>query len=178
MSPFNEQTVVRRAAGALASSLLALCAAGAHAQAADWQSSVPACVPADPGTLANTQIAPPTFAFVRAPFGPGGPNPPPYTYLCNVLDSYAVVSPAWNWLQLQFNSPVAGSVTAQLFSKNKVTGAVAPVALVANPASGGVAVAQVPVPPLNFAINAYYVAVTLLPQPNFRVQAHMVTLAQ
>ena len=175
MSPFAEQTVVRRTAGALASSLLALCAAGAHAQVADWQSPVPACVPANADTLNNATIVAPGN-FVRAPLASG--RNPPLIYICNVLDSYATVMPTWNWLRLQFNSPVAGSVVAQMFSKDKITGGIGLVATVANPPSAGVAVAQVPLPALNFAIDAYYIVVTLNPQTTFRVQAHMVSTAQ
>lgn len=179
MCPFSELTVVRRAAGAFASSLLAFCAAGAHAQATNWQSTVPACVAANPDTFNNTTIVMPGN-YVRAPTF-AGPNPPTYSWICNVLDPYNTTQPIWNWMQLEFASPLANSVTAQLFSKNKVTGAINLVSTVNNFPSAAVNVAQVGLPPLgviDFLNNGYYIVVSVRPQQNFRVQAHMVTLAE
>jgi len=173
MNAHPVNALVRRLGGSVLLSCAGLFAGAAHAQVADWQSNVSSCVPANDFTLVNAQVVP-AGGFVRAPLGPN----PPVVYTCNVLDSYNVIVPVWNFLRLQFNSPVAGSVTAALYAKDKITGVSALQATVVNPASGGIANAQVALPALNFAVNSYFIVVTLLPQPNFRVQAHMVSTVQ
>jgi len=175
MSSLSTRSTTGRAVGAALVCLIGLYATAAQAQVQDWQSNVSSCTPANDYTLVNGQVVV-AGGYVRAP-ALAGPNPP-LIYSCNVLDSYATVVPTWNWLRLQFNSPVAGSVTAALYAKDKITGVSTLQATVANFASAGVANAQVPLPALNFAVNSHFVVVTLAPQPNFRVQAHMVTTAQ
>jgi hypothetical protein len=173
MSVLTLRAIVRRLGGATLLSLAGLFTTGAHAQVADWQSNVSSCVPANDFTITAAQVVP-AGGYVRAPLGPN----PPLIYTCNVLDSYNVIVPVWNFMRLQFNSPVAGSVTAALYAKDKVTGVSVLQALVANPASAGVANVQVALPALNFAANSHFIVVTLFPQQNFRVQAHMVTALQ
>ena len=78
MSTFFQNQLASRAASAIATALVALASAGAHAQAADWQTNVSSCSAADAYTLNNAQINL-AGGFVRAPAGPN----PPVNYVCN-----------------------------------------------------------------------------------------------
>jgi len=162
----------RRTVGITVLSLLGLTAATAQAQVEDWQSNVSSCVPANDYTMVNGQVIV-AGGYVRAPLGPN----PPLVYTCNLLDSFAGIVPTWNWLRLQYNAPVNGAVTAALYAKNKITGVSVLQATAVSTASGGVANVQAALPALNFAVNAYFVVVTVNTLPNFRTQAHMVTAA-
>ncbi|MBS0445825.1 MAG: hypothetical protein JSR59_07735 [Proteobacteria bacterium] len=154
---------------------LAACAlaSNAHAQATDWQSVATACQPNSLPALQLVQYIAPGSAL-RAPLGPN----PPLAYTCNTLDSFNGIVPIWNWLRLQYFDPNGGAVTAQLFQKDKVTGAIALIATAVSTASGAINTVQAPLPALNYANNAYYIQITMIPQSTVRVQAHMVTLAQ
>jgi hypothetical protein len=45
-------------------------------------------------------------------------------------------------------------------------------------AAGAVANVAVALPALNFGVNQHYIVIEMIPQPNVRVQAHMVKLVQ
>jgi len=173
MPAFSTAPAARRITGALVACFAGCFAAGAHAQVADWQSNVSSCTPANDFTLVNAQVVA-AGGYVRAPLGPN----PPAIYTCNVLDSYNVIVPAWNWLRLQYNAPVAGAVTAALYAKDKITGVSVLQATAVSAASAGIANVQVPLPALNFAVNSHYIVVTVNSLAGFRTQAHMVTAAQ
>lgn len=139
----------------------------------DWQHVAAACTPSSLPALSMVQIN--TFnGSIRA----NNPNAGTVRYTCNVLDSFATSVTAWNYLTLQYLDTAGGRVVATLYSKNKVTGAAAAIASVASPAAGAIANVSVAVPALNFAVNGYYVVITLLPAVNNPPQAHMVSLHQ
>ncbi len=145
----------------------------AYAQVEDWQSVATACTPATIDSLALPQFNT-VGGFIRAPLGAENPQ---LRYTCNVLDSFATFVPTWNRMQLQYLDTVGGSISATLYSKNKVTGATAIEAFVASPAAGAINNVNVALPALNFAINAHYVVVAITPRNNARPQAHQVVLA-
>jgi hypothetical protein len=156
-------------------SLAATLAAGtARAQFADdWQHVAAACTPSTLPALSMVQINT-TNGSIRA----NNPNAGTVRYTCNVLDSFATSATVWNDLTLQYLDVAGGNVVATLYSKNKVTGATAMVANVTSAAAGAIANVSAPIPALNFAVNAYYVVITLLPSSINPPVAHMVKLHQ
>lgn len=162
----------------LAAALLPLAAllAAPAAQAVtidDWQHTVPACSPDSLNSLRNAQINAPA-GFVRA----SNPDAPPLVFTCNVLDSFATQVPTWTRLVLQYRDPVGGRVSAVLYQKDKVTGVPAMIANVVSAAAAGVANVAMPVPGMDFAMNTYYVVVTLQGAAQNPPQAHTVMLVQ
>ncbi len=157
-------------------SLAATLAAGtARAQFVDdWQHVAAACTPSNLPALSMVQ-----FNTSNGSIRANNPNSGTVRYTCNVLDSFATSMTVWGYLTLQYQDTVGGRVVATLYAKNKVTGAAAVIANVVSPAAGGIANVAVPVPTLNFAVNAHYVVITLqLPSANNPPQAHMVSLQQ
>ncbi|MEK8034682.1 hypothetical protein AACH06_28020 [Ideonella sp. DXS29W] len=156
-------------------SMAAMLSAGsARAQFVDdWQHVAAACAPSSLPALSMVQINT-ANGSIRA----NNPSSGTVRYTCNVLDSFATSVTTWNYLTLQYLDTVGGRVVATLYAKNKVTGAAAVVASVASPAAGAIANVSVPVPALNFAVNGYYVVITLVPATNQPPQAHMVSLHQ
>jgi hypothetical protein len=160
------------AMGALSLAAL-LTATGARAQAEDWQHVATACTPQTANALGMAQFNV-AGGFIRA----NNPNAGTLHYTCNVLDSYATFVPVWNWLTLQYRDTVGGRVQATLYSKNKVTGATVAMANVVGPAAGGVNNVSVALPALNFAVNGYFVVLSIASSANNPPQAHMVQLQQ
>jgi hypothetical protein len=149
-------------------------AGSAQAQAEDWLHVATACTPASLDSLAVPQFNT-AGGFIRAPLGNGAPR---LRYTCNVLDSFATFVPVWNFMVMQYFDPAGGSISATLYSKNRITGVTAVEAFVPSAAAGAVANVVVAVPALNFAVNQHYIVIEMIPQPNVRVQAHMVKLVQ
>jgi len=169
---------MNRLQSSLAATLLPLAAllAAPAAQAQfidDWQHTVPACAPDSLNSLRNAQINAP-LGFVRA----NNPDMPPVVFTCNVLDSFATAVPTWNRLVLQYRDTVGGRVTASLFQKSKATGVPVMIANVVSPAAAGINNAAMPVPAMDFALNTYYVLVSVQGAAQNPAQAHTVMLTQ
>lgn len=152
-----------------------LAAGSARAQFIDdWQHVAAACAPSNLPALSMVLINT-SNGSIRA----NNPNSGTVRYTCNVLDSFATSVTVWNFLTLQYLDTVGGRVMATLYAKSKATGAAVVIANVVSPAAGGIANVSVAVPNLNFAVNAYYVVITLQqPSANNPPQAHMVSLHQ
>lgn len=152
----------------------ALCAVGAaHAAPEDWQAVAASCTPTTPSALSGATLNASNNGAIRANTGDGT-----LKYVCNVLDSYvSSVTVNWTRFRLQALDPVGGAVGAQLYAKNKTTGAVTLVAtVVANVPVANVQNYAVPIPALNFDAFAYHVVITLNRQAAAQPAAHMVSL--
>jgi hypothetical protein len=152
----------------------ALCTAfAAHAAPEDWQAVAASCQPTNTTSFSQAVFNFQNNGAIRANAGDGQ-----LKYVCNVLDSFASsLTVNWNTFRLQYADPVGGAVQAQLFSKNKTTGAVALVATVGSPAGAGIQTNAVALPvALNFDLNGYFVVITLTRQPAATPAAHMVSL--
>jgi hypothetical protein len=154
--------------------LAALLAAGsARAQAEDWQHVAAACTPSTVQALSQAQ-----FNIARGSIRAPNANAGTLHYTCNVLDSFAGIVPVWSWLRLQAIDAAGGRVTASLYAKNKVNGNTTLLAVVNSVPSGGVAISQAPIPPINFAVSGAYVVISIQSSANNPPQAHMVMLQQ
>lgn len=152
---------------------LALCSAfAAQAAPEDWQTVAASCQPTSTNALSQAVINPGNNGSIRANAGDGQ-----LKYVCNVLDSFAT-STTLNWFKfrLQAVDPVGGSVGAQLYAKDKTTGAVTLVATVVAGASPNIQNLSVPVPALHFDNFAYHVVITINRLPGGQPAAHMVSL--
>lgn len=155
--------------------VLALAAAGAQAQSSDWQSVASACVPLSPAAAQQVQVVN-NGSYLRAPLA--GRNPPTLNYACNVLDPSNGTVPAWVRLVLQYADATGNAVSATLYAKSKSTGAIGNVASVSSVASSSVDSVSVALPVLDFAINSYYVLLTLRLQATTQPQLHSVSLVE
>lgn len=154
---------------------LALCSLGAHAQSSNWQSVASACVPLSAAAAQQVQVVN-NGSYLRAPLA--GRNPPTINYACNVLDPSNGTVPAWIRLVLQYADATGNAVSATLYAKSKSNGAVSNVASVSSLASSSVTSVSVAIPVLDFAINSYYVLLTLRPQASTQPQLHSVSLVE
>lgn len=151
-----------------------LAAGSARAQFADdWQHVATACTPSNLAALNLVQFNV-GGGFIRA----NNPNAGTVHYTCNVLDSFNAPVSAWNDLTLQYRDAAGGNVVATLYAKNKFTGVSVALASAISPPSAAINTVSVPVPPLNFALAAHYVVISIQPAAQNAPQAHMVSLHQ
>lgn len=149
--------------------------AGTAQATEDWQAAAATCVPVSAGIFHNTLTGVPG-AHIRPTLGNS------IKYYCNVLSPQdAVPTPTWAFLELQYqNDSIGGNVTAQLYAKDKVTGAtvaVGPAAVSTASIPVNVVAAVLPAAPLlDFAVNAYHVLITVVSTNDLIPRAHMVVL--
>jgi hypothetical protein len=153
--------------------------AGAAHATPDWQAAAATCVPDSRTTIANEVTGKPG-AWVSLSATAAHQDGVKDIYFCNVLSPLdQPVPPTWRNFKLQYSNTVGNEVQAVLYSKDKISGAVATVAAVNSAPSLGVAVATVPLPaapPLDFVNFAYHIIISVTSIQGSQPRAHMVIL--
>jgi len=149
---------------------------GAAHATPDWQAAAATCVP-DSKTTMGYEVTGNPGAWVSLTNTAVHTDGAKTVYFCNVLSPLDPVgaAPTWANLKLQFSNTNFNEVTAALYSKNKVSGGVALIALVTSSAAAGVQVNTAPLAgALNFVTNAYHIIITLKSYQGSTPRAHMV----